>query len=244
MVDTGATPRKSWRRSTWALAIGTFLALLVIGLYWLRQVYIPMPWPLVAVGWIVLAPPIYDHSRHSRPATRTAATVFTAIAGGLFVWSVVRDALVGWSYWNYGAPPPKWGWSSDPGVFRTELILALCAAIVTFVSVWKIARSNRATGLVMWLGLGMLGLGIFSCGVAQTGFQVVAPIHEWERPELLYVILGVIGAVIGGLMAFISAAFMFREWVEAQPSEADRVVTFGQEVAPESEGKSRHDAPL
>ena len=36
MVDTGATPRKSWRRSTWALAIGTFLALLVIWLTWLR----------------------------------------------------------------------------------------------------------------------------------------------------------------------------------------------------------------
>jgi hypothetical protein len=106
-----------------------------------------MPWLLVvvAVGWIVLAPPIYDHSR---PATRTPATVFIAIVGGLFVWSVVRDALVGM---DYGFALVKW--SSDPGVFRTELILALCAAIVTFVSVWKIARSNRATGqIVMWLG--------------------------------------------------------------------------------------------
>ena len=100
MVDTGATPRKSWRRSTWALAIGTFLALLVIWLTWLRQGDMPGSLVAVAVGWIVLAPPIYDHSRHSRPATRTAATVFIAIAGGLFVWSVVRDALVGW---NYGA---------------------------------------------------------------------------------------------------------------------------------------------
>ena len=32
-------------------------------------------------------------------------------------------------------------------------------------------------------------------------------------------ILGVIGAVIGGLMAFIGAAFM--AWAEAQPSEAE-----------------------
>ena len=243
MVDTGATPRKSWRRSTWALAIGTFLALLVIWLTWLSAG--AMPWPLVAVavGWIVLAPPIYDHSRPAikTAATKTAATVFIAIVGGLFVWSVVRDALVGIYY--YGFVLVKW--SSDPGAFRTELILALCVAIVTVVSVWKIARSNRATGqIVMWLGLGILGLGILSFGVAQTGFQVVAPIMTEERPELLYVFWGVIGAVIGGLMAFISAACMFREWVKAQPSEADRVVTFGQEVAPESEGKSRHDAPL
>ena len=69
----------------------------------------------------------------------------------------------------------------------------------------------------MWLGLGMLGLGILSCGVAQTGFQVVAPIKEGERPELLYVILGVISAVIGGLMAFIGAAFM--AWAQAQQSD-------------------------
>jgi len=62
MVDTGATPRKSWRRSTWALAIGTGLALLVFCLTWLRQGDMPGPLVAVAVGWIVLAPPIYDHS--------------------------------------------------------------------------------------------------------------------------------------------------------------------------------------
>ena len=214
MVDTGATPRKGWRRSTWALAIGTFLALLVIWLTWLRQGDMPGPLVAVAVGWIVLAPPIYDHSR---PAIITAATVFIAIAGGLFVWKVVRDALVGM---DYGFALVKW--SSDPGVFRTELILALCAAIVTFVSVWKIARSNRATGqIVMWLGLGMLGLGILSYGVAQTGFQVVAPMMEASRPEWSYVFWGVIGAVIGGLMAFIGAAFMFMKRAEARPSEAE-----------------------
>jgi hypothetical protein len=193
------------------------LALLVIWLYWLRHGDMPTPLVAVAVGWIVLAPPIYDHSRHSRPATRTAATVFVAIAGGLFVWSVVRDALVGM---DYGFALVKW--SSDPGVFRTELILALCAAIVTFVSVWKIARSNRATGrIVMWLGLGMLGLGILSCLVGQTGFQVVALFDELERQEMLYVILGVISAVIGGLMAFIGAAFMFMKGAKAQPSGAE-----------------------
>ena len=214
MVDTGATPRKSWRRSTWALAIGTFLALLVIWLTWLSAG--AMPWPLVAVavGWIVLAPLIYTHSWL---AIRTAATVFIAIVGGLFVWSVVRDALVGM---DYGFALVKW--SSDPGVFRTELILALCAAIVTFVSVWKIARSSRATGrIVMWLGLGMLGLGILSCLVGQTGFQVVALFDELERQEMLYVILGVISAVIGGLMAFIGAAFMFMKGAKAQPSGAE-----------------------
>jgi len=205
MVDTGATPRRSWRRSTWTLAIGSLLALLVIWLYWLRHGDMPTPLFAVAVGWIVLAPPIYDHSRHSRPATRTAATVFIAIAGGLFVWSVVRNALVGM---DYGGVLVKW--SSDPGVFRTELILALCAAIVTFVSAWKIARSNRATGqIVMWLGLGMLGLGILSCGAGQTGFQVVALFDELERQEMLYVVLGVISAVIGGLIAFTGAAFMW-----------------------------------
>jgi hypothetical protein len=32
---------------------------------------------------------------------------------------------------------------------------------------------------------------------------------------------GVIGAVIGGLMAFIGAAFMFMKGAEAQPSEAE-----------------------
>jgi hypothetical protein len=145
------------------------LALLVIWLTWLRPGHVTLP-PLVvaAVSWMVLVLPIYDHSR---PAIKTAATVFIAIVGGLFVWSVVRDALVGWNYGFGGAL--KWSWSSDPGVFRAELILALCAAIVTFVSVWKIARSNRATGqIVMWLGLGILGLGILSYGVAQTGFQV------------------------------------------------------------------------
>lgn len=201
MVDTGATPRKSWRRSTWALAIGTFLALLVIWLTWLRQGDMPTPLVVAAVGWMVLAPLIYDHSRHSRPAGKTAATVFIAIVGGVFVWAVVRDALVGMKY--YGVVLVKW--SSDPGAFRTELILALCAAIVTFVSEWKIARSNRATGqIVMWLGLGMLGLGILSYGVGQTGLQVVAPDvgDVLERQEWYYVILGVIGAVIGGLMAF------------------------------------------
>jgi hypothetical protein len=190
------------------------LALLVICLAWLHQGN--MPWLLVAVavGWIVLAPPIYDHSR---PAIALAATVFIAIAGGLFVVSVVRGALVGW---NNGAGPLKW--SSDPGVFRTELILALCAAIVTFVSVWKIARSTRATGqIVMWLGLGMLGLGILSYGVGQTGFQVVAPFEGLERPEIVYEFLGVISAVIGGLMAFIGAAFMFMKGAEGQPSEAE-----------------------
>jgi len=213
MVDTGATPRKSWRRSTWVLAIGTFLALLVICLTWLHQGNILTLLVAVAVGWIVLAPLIYTHSWL---AIRTAATVFIAIAGGLFVWSVVRDALVGW---NYGAVLVEW--SSDPGVFRTELILALCAAIVTFVSVWKIARSNRAIGqIVMWLGLGMLGLGILSFGVGQTGFQVVAPIEPLSRgQELRYVLLGVISAVIGGLMAFIGVAFM--AWAEAHPSEAE-----------------------
>ncbi|HEX7543855.1 MAG TPA: hypothetical protein VF361_03560 [Candidatus Limnocylindrales bacterium] len=213
MVNTGATPRKSWRRSTWALAIGTGLALLVIWLTWLRQGDMPGPLVAVAVGWIVLAPPIYDHSR---PAIKTVATVFIAIAGGLFVWKVVRDALDGM---DYGFALVKW--SSDPGVFRTELILALCAAIVTFVSVWKIARSNRATGqIVMWLGLGMLGLGILSYGVGQTGFQVVeAPFEPLERPEWFYVFLGVISAVIGGLMAFIGVAFM--AWAEAHPSEAE-----------------------
>jgi hypothetical protein len=165
-----------------------------------------MPTPLVAVavGWIVLAPPIYDHSR---PATRTPATVFIAIAGGLFVWSVVRDALVGMDY-GYGALLVKW--SSDPGVFRYELILALCAAIVTFVSVRKIARSNRATGqIVMWLGLGVLVLGILSFAAGKTGFEVVAPIEPLERKEIVYEILGLISAVIGGLMAFIGAAFMW-----------------------------------
>jgi hypothetical protein len=188
------------------------LALLVICLTWLRQGHMPTPLVAVAVGWIVLAPPIYDHSR---PAIKTAATVFIAIAGGLFVWKVVRDALVGM---DYGFALVKW--SSDPGVFRTELILALCAAIVTFVSVWKIARSNRATGrLVMWLGLGMLGLGILSYGVGQTGFQVVAPLEPLERGEIGYEILGVISAAIGGLMAFIGAAFM--EGAEARPSEAE-----------------------
>jgi Mn2+/Fe2+ NRAMP family transporter len=121
---------------------------------------------------------------------------------------------------DYGFALVKW--SSDPGVFRTELILALCAAIVTFVSVWKIARSNRATGrIVMWLGLGMLGLGILSCLVGQTGFQVVALFDELERQEMLYVILGVISAVIGGLMAFIGAAFMFMKGAKAQPSGAE-----------------------
>ena len=217
MVDTGATPRKSWRRSTWALAIGTFLALLLIWLYWLRHGDMPTPLVVAAVGWIVLAPPTYDHGRHSRPATRTAATVFIAIAGGLFVWSVVSNALVGM---DYGFALVKW--SSDPGVFRTELILALCAAIVTFVSVWKIARSNRATGqIVMWLGLGMFGLGILSGLVGQTGFQVVALFDELERQEMLYVILGVVSAVIGGLMAFIGAAFMLMKGAEARPSEAE-----------------------
>jgi hypothetical protein len=193
------------------------LALLVICLTWLRQGHMPTPLVAVAVGWIVLAPPIYDHSRPARPATRTAATVFIAIAGGLFVWSVVKDALVGM---DYPFAPVKW--SSDPGVFRTELILALCAAYVTFVSVWKIASSNRATGqIVMWLGLGMLGLGILSCLVGQTGFQVVALFDQLERQEVLYVILGLISAVIGGLMAFIGAAFMFMKGAEAQPSEAE-----------------------
>jgi hypothetical protein len=172
----------------------------------------------VAVGWIVLAPLIYAH--WSRPAIKTVTSGIIAIAGGLFVWSVVRDALVGWNYGFEGAL--KWSWSSDPGVFRTELILALCAAIVTFVSVWKIARSNRATGqIVMWLGLGMLGLGILSYGVGQTGFQVVAPIIDLSRPELLYVLLGVISAVIGGLMAFIGAAFMFMKGDEALPPAAE-----------------------
>ena len=148
---------------------------------------------------------------------KTAATVFIAIAGGLFVWKVVRDALVGM---DYGFALVKW--SSDPGVFRTELILALCAAYVTFVSVWKIARSNRATGqIVMWLGLGILGLGILSYGVAQIGFRVVAPMMEASRPEWSYVFWGVIGAVIGGLMAFIGAAFMFMKRAEARPSEAE-----------------------
>lgn len=217
MVDTGATPRKSWSRSAWARAIGTFLALLVIWLTW-RDGHATFP-PLVvaAVSWMVVVLPIYDHSR---PAGITAATVFIAIMGGLFVWSVVRDALVGWNYGFGGAL--KWSWSSDPGVFRTELILALCAAVVTFVSAWKTARSNRATGqIVMWLGLGVLGLGILSYGVAQTGFQVVAPIMEASRPEWSYVFWGVIGAVIGGLMAFIGAAFMLMKGAEARPSEAE-----------------------
>jgi Mn2+/Fe2+ NRAMP family transporter len=75
----------------------------------------------------------------------------------------------------------------------------------------------------MWLGLGMLGLGILSYGVGQTGLQVVAPdvSDELERQEWWYVIRGVIGAVIGGLMAFIGAAFMFMEGAEGQPSEAE-----------------------
>jgi hypothetical protein len=81
MVETGATPRKRWRRSTWAVAIGSGLALLVICLAWLRQG--DMPWPLVAVavGWIVLAPPIYDHSG---PAI--AFLILTALAAVLIVW--------------------------------------------------------------------------------------------------------------------------------------------------------------
>lgn len=140
------------------------------------------------------------------PSGMEKATVaaFIAIAGGALVLSVVRDALVGW---NYGAVPLKW--SSDPGVFRTELILAGCAASVTLVSLWMTARSNRATGqIVMWFGLGILGLGILSFAVGQTGFQVVAPIDALERQELIYALLGVIGAVIGGLMAFIGAVFM------------------------------------
>ena len=221
MADTGASPRKSWRRSAWARAIGTFLALLVIWLTWLQPGHATLP-PLVAaaVSWMVLVLPIYDHSRHSRLPGKAAATVFIAIVGGLFVWSVVRDALVGWNYGFGGAL--NWSWSSDAGVFRTELILALCAAIVTLVSVWGIARSSRATGqIVMWLGLGILGLGILSYGVAQTGFQVVAPMMEASRPEWSYVFWAVIGAVIGGLMAFIGAAFTFMKGAEARPSEAE-----------------------
>ena len=148
---------------------------------------------------------------------KTVATVFIAIVGGLFVWSVVRDALVGM---DYGFALVKW--SSEPGVFRTEIFLALCAAIVMFVSVWKIVRSNRGAGqIVMWLGLTLLGLGILSYRVGQTGFQVVAPLEPLERRELLYLFLGVISAVIGGLMAFIGAAFMLMKGAKAQPSEAD-----------------------
>jgi hypothetical protein len=67
----------------------------------------------------------------------------------------------------------------------------------------------------------MLGLGILSCLVGQTGFQVVALFDELERQEMLYVILGVISAVIGGLMAFIGAAFMFMKGGKAQPSGAE-----------------------
>jgi hypothetical protein len=55
--------------------------------------------------------------------------------------------------------------------------------------------------------------------VGQTGFQVVAPLEPLERGEIGYEILGVISAAIGGLMAFIGAAFM--EGAEARPSEAE-----------------------
>ena len=41
------------------------------------------------------------------------------------------------------------------------------------------------------------------------------------RREIGYVILGLISAVIGGLMAFIGAAFMFMKGAKAQPSGAE-----------------------
>ena len=87
MVETGATPRQAWRKSTWALAIGTGLALLVICLTWLRQG--DMPWPLVAVavGWIVLAPPIYDHSWPAK-----AFLIWTVLAAGLLMPLVAESA--------------------------------------------------------------------------------------------------------------------------------------------------------
>ncbi len=88
MVDMGATRQKGWRRSTWALAIGTGLALLVICLKTSQQPT-DMPWPLVylAVGWLMLAWPLYD--RHRWPAK--AFLILTALAAVLVMLVFARE---------------------------------------------------------------------------------------------------------------------------------------------------------
>jgi len=175
MVETGATPRKDWRRSTWALAIGTGLALLVFCLTWLRQG--DMPWPLVAVavGWFVLVLPLYDHSL---PAI--AFLILTAFAA-MLLWPLATEK-----------------WTCDPeevcyqamGIVMVEGFIAIGwfggGAILAVVRSLMFLREGLVRGPVLF-GLGFAGVG----ALLLSGHVVWAPDFGPLIVGLLYLGAGV-----------------------------------------------------
>jgi hypothetical protein len=155
--------------------IGTLPALLVIGLTWVRHGEMPLPLVAIAVGWIVLAPPLYDHSW---PAI--AFLILTAFAA-MTLWPLATEKLT--------CDPEEVCYEAI-GQAMVEIFIAIGwfggGAILAVIRSLMFLREGLVRGPVLF-GLGFAGVG----ALLLSGHVVWAPDFGPLIVGLLYLGAGV-----------------------------------------------------